>query len=292
MNDATFQRTLQSVLFDNKYDRFVAKRRSGKLNTKGLSKIGYSDKIFKKREERQNKEYSIALVVDCSGSMNGSRIAFATDAANKLSKHLSSAKINHAVYTYGNHCVQLTPFTTKYDRQIPRKFELVKEGDIRIHWKCDVPIEDRKGWRFDKYTCLGLDYDFAKNKRISIKGSNDTDYVGGGTATSIALEKVNYELSKESGKKIMIILSDGDYNECKGNRQAYELPKKTYDEIPQDLKKIVVRIIKSGIEVHSIGIQTDGVNRYYPPERTCAIYDLAQLYDHIIKIIRLNLKRG
>ena len=61
MNDVTFQRFLSSVMLDNKYDRFVKNRRTGKLDTRNIYKIKFSEKIFKRREARKNKHYAVTL---------------------------------------------------------------------------------------------------------------------------------------------------------------------------------------------------------------------------------------
>ena len=71
MRDVAFQKRLSSIMLDNKYDRFMKNRKTGKLDTNSLYKINHSNKLFKKREARKNKDYAVSLVVDCSGSMCG-----------------------------------------------------------------------------------------------------------------------------------------------------------------------------------------------------------------------------
>lgn len=288
MNDPTFQRVLQSVLFDNMYDRHVAHRKTGKLNVKTLSKISYSDKLFKKREERHNKNYSIALVVDCSGSMgDDNKYRFAFESAQKLSRHLSSAKVNHAVYGFNIPTIQIKPFNVGYDKNIIEKLNLMLR-ELTCFWG-----ELVDGVR----PYLGHNVDFKKMKEIGFKkGYSHANGGSGYNNDSDAIRVVASDLRKQKGRRIMIMLSDGEparvhWESC----QSADFPKEKYGtggRGEKELKNQVSIAIKSGIEVHSIGIQTDAVNKYYPAERTCSIYDLPQLYDHIIKIIRLNLKRG
>lgn len=282
MNDVTFQRLLQSVLFDNKYDRYVQNRKSGKLNTRKISKISYSDKLFKKKEERKNKNYSIALVVDCSGSMSGTKAKLAFEAAQKLSKHLSSAGVNHCVYAFNTCTVALKNWNSGYDNQIENKLhKFLNYGRGYFDRYLNFIGHSYTGWtgRFEK---------LKEVKRTSDVWSSDG---AGYNNDTHALRYAAKELKKQPGTRIMIVLSDGS-PASSAPYQSAEFPKEKYGGCYQNLKKVVSGIIKNGVELHSIGIMTDEVNNYYPPERTCPVHDLKQIYDHIIKIIKLNLKRG
>ena len=69
MNNKTFTRKINNILTDNKVDRFVRGKKRGKLDTKGLHKTKTNLKVFKKKEERSNKEYYITLYLDFSISL-------------------------------------------------------------------------------------------------------------------------------------------------------------------------------------------------------------------------------
>ncbi len=298
MNDPTFQRLLQSILFDNMYDRYVGHRKTGKLSMKTLSKISFSDKLFKKREERLHKNYSIALLVDCSGSMrDDARYKFAFESAEKLSKHLASAKIPHAIYGFNTVTAQIKPFGVSAGVNIYKKLELIL---------CELSAF----WNEETGKYLGHNIDFKNLKTIDrdkiIKGNPWDSHGGSGyNNDSYAVRKVANDLLKEKGTKVMIVLSDGQPAYVAGEfrigiyPEVPDFPKEFFNNDPydapgskKDLKNEVKVAIKKGVEVHSIGIQTDAVNKYYPADRCCSIYNLSQMYDHIIKIIKLNLKRG
>jgi cobalamin biosynthesis protein CobT len=105
-----------------------------------------------------------------------------------------------------------------------------------------------------------------------------------------AIKFVRERILKQIGKKIVIHLSDGNPVPC---MDIYESPiNPGYSQWDFDLKKEVQITLNCGIELYSIGIMSDGVNSYYPPRRTCVIQKVDQLYPHIIKLIRSNLKRG
>lgn len=277
MNDITFRRNLQSVLYDNKYDRAVGNKRTGKLNGRKLSKIGYSDKVFKKKEERQNKEYTVSIMVDISGSMAGDRIKYAKESADKLSKHFSAVGINHNIIAFGGASVEVKPYSTGYDRNIQSKLHEVY-GRTYLYWK-----RDEKDIRKLVGTTLKKPTDFTGKWDIS-----------GDTAFYFPLKRAYLDIQKQKGKKIIIFLTDGKpnnsvYPDC----YSLEFPKEMYPKDEQaEFAKLVSLIVKENkVELYGIGIQQDSLNKFFPPKRVFAVYDMPQLYDHMIKIIKLNLKR-
>jgi hypothetical protein len=141
MNDITFSKLFSSVMLDNKFDRFVKNRRTGKLDTKGLYKVDTSSRLFKKREARKNKNYAVSLVVDVSGSMRGEKLNTASESAKKLSFHLSKIGINHNVVVFASHVEEVKPFGIKFDDQIDHRIlgqmgygKLSENYDTYIHW--------------------------------------------------------------------------------------------------------------------------------------------------------------
>lgn len=289
MNDVTFGKMLASVMLDNKYDRFVKNRKTGKLDTRSLYKIETSSKLFKKREARKNKHYSVSLVVDCSGSMFGSKIKMAAECAEKLSKHLSKMGINNNIVVFNLGASELKPFNTR----------IYKDGEIRELVQSEVNdtryyffgqkdktgkrtfIEEAKGHA--AYCELGDEY---SKKGISFETVRGTGYNSDAEALKFARER----LSTQVGKKLMIFLSDG-LPEPLGS--SYESPlNKGKSQEDFDVKTEVQNTLNSNMELYSVGIMSDAVKRYYPEKRTCAINDIKQLYPHIIHLVKLNLKRG
>ena len=80
LTDFVFNKQLSTTMLDNKYDRVLPKRKRGKLDDKNLWKVGANQiNVFKKKDERKNKKYSILLLVDESGSMCGSKSRIAAE---------------------------------------------------------------------------------------------------------------------------------------------------------------------------------------------------------------------
>lgn len=296
MNDVTFGKALASVMLDNKYDRFVKNRRTGKLDTKGLHRIDTSTKLFKRREARKNKHYAVSLVVDCSGSMSGSKIEMAAEAAQKMSHHLSLIGIPHNIVTFSGWVEEMKPFSYKEDKELKKK--ILRELDIpgsyiyhtNLFWAKNLRDSTGRYWKFLKVT-KGIDEYNKFNDELDREGigylrSMGPQYNTDGEALKFAREK----LLKQVGKKLMIFLSDGRPACIWDTLESPNNPGTRQSDY--GVKQQVDATLRTGIELYSIGIMDDSVNKFYPPRRTCVINDIKQLYPHIIKLIKINLKRG
>lgn len=294
MNDVTFAKTLASVMLDNKYDRFVKNRKTGKLDTRSLYKIDTSSRLFKRREARKNKNYAVSLVVDCSGSMSGDKAAMAALAAAKMSKHLSGMDIPHNIVIFNIFVDEIKPFNPKYDPEIEEKilgnvgngpmYRLLKYA---VHDKDEFVSNPRTGRNMRKF--IGM-FDSKGIKPYKSTGKHIVSEATGMNSDAEALRFAKDRILEEKGKRILIYFSDGSPAFMADNMESPI--NKGYSQNEFDLKKEVEKTIKSGVELYSIGIQNDSVNHYYPPKRTCVINNLDQLYPHVIKLIRINLKRG
>lgn len=299
MNDVTFSRLLSSVMLDNKYDRFVKNRRTGKLDTRSLYKIETSSKLFKRKEARKNKNYAVSLVVDCSGSMAGDgKIKMAGDSAQKLSEHLSKIGIKHNIVTFATHVHEIKKFDTSTSKDIAEKIIGEVNHSVEYYpylfWDENTRVKNQKNGS-EMYKYLGISFTHTQRRNMQdeysrrgikfrIEGSS------GYNSDAEALMFARKLLLKETGSKIMVFLSDGQPAPIYA---SFESPvNKGYSQEDFDVKHEVDITLKSGIELYSIGILSDAVNKFYPPKRTCSIREIEQLYPHIIKLIKLNLKRG
>lgn len=167
-----FYQKIGSVMKDNKFDRYKAGFRSGKLNTTKLWKVqADSDRVFKRKTECQNKEYSVLISIDESGSMYNSyadtdRIRLAARTATTLIRGLEKNNINFAVLGYNEHLV--------------------------VHKKFDKKMTSKQ---IDK-----LEQDIIYRPRDGGGGCNH-DYS--------AIKEAHKILAKATGKKIFFLFSDG-----------------------------------------------------------------------------------
>lgn len=89
-----FSSKLNSILVDNNLKRFGGAYKSGKLNSKLLYKWKCNNtKLFSRQVMRMHKQYSVCLLIDESGSMQGSNILESTKAAVLLSEVLDKIGI-------------------------------------------------------------------------------------------------------------------------------------------------------------------------------------------------------
>jgi len=295
MKDVAFQKLLASVILDNKYDRYVKNRKTGKLDTNSVYKINHSAKLFKKREARKNKDYSVSLVVDCSGSMSGSKIRNAAKSAQNLSHHLCKIGVPNNVVIFHTGVHEIKPFGIKEKKGIEKEIIDEVHGERKVYWfDIDKKVKNVNGGK-DLYKFIGLtnswrEYetfreDLARRK-IKYNRFEGPGYNSDAEALRIAREF----LLKQKGSKIMIFLSDGQPAPLP---RGYESPVyEGTDQRDYDLKHEVNVTIATGIELYSIGIQSDAVTRYYPKKRTRVIGSSDALYENIIELVKKNLKRG
>lgn len=109
MREQAFYQRIGSIMKDNMYDRTVVGFRSGKIANKTLYKtqIEGQTKIFSRSQERANKQYSISIMLDISGSMNdymgdNSRLDVAVDIIESLIGGLERNNIEFSVIAYGS----------------------------------------------------------------------------------------------------------------------------------------------------------------------------------------------
>jgi len=95
-----------SVLKDLEFERYESGYRSGRLDKKRIKKMFTgSDRIFERKEQLQNdnKDLAIAILVDESGSMRGSRSQKACKAVGVLARSLEYAGRTFAIYGFNEY---------------------------------------------------------------------------------------------------------------------------------------------------------------------------------------------
>lgn len=82
------------ILRDNKYDRYAGRFRTGRLNQRRLYKFASGDnRLFHKKIETKNKSYAFSIVIDVSGSMQGSTFTNSFGGLVMMSEILNSANV-------------------------------------------------------------------------------------------------------------------------------------------------------------------------------------------------------
>lgn len=252
MTEVYFKKRLQSILTDNKYDRFVGGYRTGKIDQRRLPKVAInSSRVFKRRIERKGKRYSVVLVVDISGSMMEFRekMELAAESAARTYDALRQNDVDVAIITFNTVVRLVKDFGVDY----PWK-------DVQAHLynlaqlSIPEPIDSRAAW--DLYRTRGV---VSKSPP-----SENYDYIAIQDAVTLLESKV--------GEKIMIVYSDGQ------------------PQGGSFLRPEINRAIKKGITTLGIGIYSNSVSNYYPHNKV--INQMDALYPATITLLSKHIKRG
>ncbi len=94
----TFYQKVGNVMRDNQFDRLEDNQRRGRLTVRNLFKVHTgSEKVFSRKLARKNKKYAVVILLDESGSMNGSRMSLAAASTIALIRGLVRHHIRFSV---------------------------------------------------------------------------------------------------------------------------------------------------------------------------------------------------
>lgn len=276
---------INSVLRDNKFDRYVSGKTRGKLDFSQLSKIAYSPKVFKKKEARLNKDYKVIVIADASGSMGySSKYIACGNSLELVANALESTDVEYALWSFNADILSLKDFGEKKPKSIKALYE--KHLEDRMLYTC-----------MNCYTAFGtFDDDVERCPECGnlFHSTYNSHYLNNGygyNADGLALHLAMEHVQKLSGKHIVIVLSDGQAD-CIPINGAHYLSKEgpTYEQFP--LRKVIEKIKKTDTILCSIGILSDDVNRFYPKENTVVLKDEKELGNALVNLIKKQITRG
>lgn len=230
--------------------------RSGKLHAANLSRLRFNDdRVFSRKHESTSKDVAVELVVDCSGSMSGSKIHTAAQAAYALSAVLERLNIKNEVIGFttkeiGHSAINDLEATTnktgiRFSRIEGLYMPILKGYEERM----TANVKERFGW--------------LPNTRIL---RNNVD----GESVEVAARRL---LARREESKIMLVLSDG-FPSAAGTR----------GDLGPHLRRVVQDITSSGVRIVGIGIQSDAVRQFYP--KSLVIDKVEDLPAVVIKELR------
>lgn len=235
--------------------------RSGKLHSSSLSRLAVNDdRIFRRKQVNTTKDVAVSLVVDCSGSMSGSKIRLAAIAAFTLSSVLDRLNINHEVIG----------FTTG---EIPNEVQRKMRDEMNTH-----------GIEYARYESIVMPVFKGYGEKMShkVKRRLASAYEGSlgsnvdGESVAIAAKRLSAQ--KEKGK-VMIVLSDG-------MPAVYGAS----GDISDHLRDTVRQIEASGINTVGIGIHSKAVESFY--SKSIYVDDINQLPTVVAKQLKQMLLAG
>jgi len=271
---------------DNMFDREVTGYRSGALDTNRLYKSQMnSDRLFKRKQERQNKKYNVVLLIDESGSMgntmnNWDRI----DQKYTIWPYYESATDDKLRTTSSNDISRLEVAADVSSLLVSGleknniDFAIVGyNAQVTVHKEFDKPLKfgDRIDLRRDiiRY-CCGM-----------AKGQNDMSLDC--NHDLFAVQQAKKMLKGRSGTNIVMIFSDGrpncDYSSCEGN--GIHHGHSNIDKVKAEAHKL-----QKIATVLTFGIGTAEVANIYP---NCEVVNTAEEFmDKSINALNKLIKRG
>lgn len=229
--------------------------KSGRLHSANLSRLAVGDsRVFSRKHESNSKDVAIELVVDCSGSMGGSKIHTACQAAYALSSVLERLNIKNEVIG----------FTTKDIGGAQKEmYEQQSKTGVRFSRAEGIYMPILKG--YDERLTANVKERFGWLPHTNILRSN----VDGESVENAARRL----MARREESKILIVLSDG-FPAAAGSR----------GDLERHLKEVVRNVSAAGVKVVGIGIESDAVKTFYP--KNIVLHSVEELPAAVIKELR------
>jgi cobaltochelatase CobT len=252
---APLQKDLERAITARSASVWENGRRSGRLHAGNLSRLAVGDgRVFRKKHESTSKDVAVELVVDMSGSMGGSKIHTAAQAAYALASVLDRLNIKSEAICFTTGEIVDAERMEKEAAKLGKRFSrceslympILKSFNERMQ---STEVRNRFAWLPN---CNTL--------------ANNVD----GESIEIAARRL---MQRREQGKIMIVLSDGA-PACYGGGAAAH----------QHLKDTVGKIEASGVRVVGIGIQSDAVKQFY--KRQMVISNVSELPSRVMKELR------
>lgn len=295
MNDRAFTRKLASVLTHNSIHRPRDREKSGLVDNKRIGKYGTTERVFSKRaEESLERNYSIEILVDSSGSMSGAKCREAFSVIDSLSKCLEQIDgIDFQISSFSDTDFIIKPYSSDYDAE-------------EFYW---LYIEAMPSFRFsgmkkgtDYTEAIGSDRE-AELKREGYELITYGNMLGLGNIDSLAVYRGYQRLLKRKGKKILLVFSDGQpargYNISSilrgekiktirgsvGERNSVSL-----EDDGENLKRVMAIIKREGLVVPiGVGIQSNAVEEYYP--HNVVVDNLSDFFSETVRLLSREFKK-
>lgn len=245
----TIQKNLERVMASESIVSWASGQRKGKIQNSALSRVLVKDdRVFKRRiVNSRSKDVAVSLVIDCSGSMDGSKIMLAVVSAYALSHVLSNIGISHEIIGFTT-----LGFSSKRsydDEEYARVLPLY------------IPI----------FKSFNESYTVNTKRRLAhaiseMKLCNNVD----GESIQIAADRL---MSRPESRKVMIVLSDG-YPAADGNNLI----------LSSHLEETLRSLERKKVEIVGIGIMSDSVKSYY--SKNVVLNNIEDLPTTVIKELK------
>lgn len=252
------QKDLRRLIAARSQVKRIPGMRSGRLHAPNLHRImSGDDRVFTRRQEAESLDTAISLLIDCSGSMNGTRMQLATETAYAIGSVLAKLGIAFECLGFTDNYSDPRVRGKEYQKQLEEADELAKI--VRA-----IPIIMPRFKTFeDRWTT-------PTQKRFA-HVFNSHGYSGacgfdmGSTPEGCGLEfAARRLLARKEKRKILISMTDGEPGGHVYRSRGFS----DHMAYQQQSVNVVKAIEASGIDLVGVGIQHNGPAGYYSNHMT------------------------
>jgi cobalamin biosynthesis protein CobT len=247
-------------------------QRKGKLHRGALHRIPMNDdRVFRTKIEATNKDIAVQLVIDCSGSMSGSKISSAATAAYMLASIFERINVPFEVVGFTTLNAPIAGHVAKADwTKLQKDYQACREEAYRMG----------KRTKFARFAPIAL-YTFKEfQKRFDDIAKKTLGFLPNAygfmlnniDGESIEMAAMRLRMRREA-RKVMIVMSDG---QPAGDGDGAMQQRK--------LKQVVEDIGRSNIEIYGLGLEDRSVLHYYPKAEV--IGHSAQIPEKVMALIQ------
>lgn len=279
MTKNQFIAKLNTILAHNVIDKRFEREKSGLINSKRLGMI--SERIFTKRsQEKLEKEYSIAILVDGSGSMiDGRKNKVAIESVCRLAEALERVRgVNFEITVFSGTDVVVKQYEDMFDGK------MFEECYYDLSDSYVAYYQDKKGDIFDTLSTVKIDSSYT---------TYYTEHFGSNNHDAIMVYRTYKRLLTQSGKKILMTFSDGsptisDLHDMsrtnktiRGDRFAMRFLGASAREALRDCTNHIKR--QGDVTLLGVGILSNSVEGYY--QKSVVVNDLNELFPRTISLL-------
>lgn len=258
---------LRRLLEERRRRYYIGGYKSGKLNKRALYsvKLG-NDRIFKKKNDVRDINAAVSLLIDMSGSMNGSKIHVAMQSAYAFAMVLDQINVPYEIFGFSTDGYG-DAMKKEYEKWAATVDKSVLKKIVNIY--CPEKIYAFKEFHeaFDVVSKTGMI--IASESLVDMVQNEDSKHV------KLALERLAHRPERV---KSLFVFSDG--------QPAYPT---TYPQNGYDNLKYYAHNAKEkyGVDVYSIGIMSNAVEHFYKEFKVVTkVQELpAALFDFLKKAI-------
>ncbi len=206
MNKAAFEAKVLEILRENGNSRWRRHMDDGRLDVRSLHEYRTSDKVFKRREMPGRRDYAVAFVLDVSGSMRGPKSEAAMDMALQFAESMNALRIPFCITAFANRAAVIHGAGENYSRP------LMRERLHALYFGYSVLVDRDTGETCSRDPSLG--YRTLSDDEYR-RGNETNKYmsIGAGTNPDVAFFKAALLVDRFPGEKIIVTMSDGEFNE-------------------------------------------------------------------------------